>query len=886
MPALKKSTTIPKDVATRNDLDFEYLKRIGIEHIAELGGGIWTDFNEHDPGITTLEMLAYAITDLGNRMRLPMQDLLSLENGAPLTGQFYNAGDILPNRAVTASDYRKLLLDIDDDIRNCWILPFQQDMYANCESGAVSYNKSDFENVPPHLIKKFGLKGLNRLLVDFSPSVSPDDRLDLIEKIREKYHANRNLCEDLVEISEVDSQAVSVCANIVVDNAADEDDVHAHVLFAIEAYFSPYIRFHSLKEMRARGYRMDEIFEGPLLEHGFIDDEELEAANLRSEVRLSDLIRIIMEVPGVKEIRDITMGNCDDAADKDEWIICIDPFKKPKLCGKSTFSYMKDVLPVHVNETRALEILAQLQEAAAAYDDDAAKDRFPEVPAGQYLQTGWYTTIQNDFPDTYGIGREGLAANAGTQRRAQAKQLKGYLLFFDQVLATYFAHLDKVKDLLSVNSHLSNTYFTQAVQGISGFGELVQNYPLNNDEVLSEHLFEGLVDNISRRNELLDHLLARFAEQFSNYAFLMKQLYGSIAGEMVLYSKETFLREYVALSSERGKGFNYYPPDAGLWDTDNVSGAQKRIARLSGMKNYRRRSLSQNPYVEIFESPAGSGTYKWRLRDDTGTTILSALLTYTSYAEAVNGLYAAVLLLIETPEELVRDAFEAGVTNDQLIGNIQVKFSSGSNYYFKVINPVLDPSDPAYFVAQQNLYFSDVADFEQSVLNTIRFAKYKFTDEGMFLVEHILLRPDLVTTDPADYMHICSDDCRNSCCSVDPYSFRVSVVLPGYMPRFSNPDFRNFMEELIREELPAHVLPKICWVGWRKGQVPDDENDLYQFEQSYKTFLTTATGLPALVEDLGKLNTIYPTGKLHDCNNDDQEGNIILGRTSLGTYNI
>ena len=41
------------------------LREMGIEEIQKLSGKIWTDFNLHDPGVTILEQLCYALTDLG-----------------------------------------------------------------------------------------------------------------------------------------------------------------------------------------------------------------------------------------------------------------------------------------------------------------------------------------------------------------------------------------------------------------------------------------------------------------------------------------------------------------------------------------------------------------------------------------------------------------------------------------------------------------------------------------------------------------------------------------------------------------------------------------------------------------------------------------------------
>ncbi|MGV3609528.1 MAG: hypothetical protein ACO1N0_01170 [Fluviicola sp.] len=898
MPTLKNSITINRDVSTENDLDFDYLRRIGIQHIASMGGGLWTDYNEHDPGITILEMLSYAITDLGNRASLSIADLLTGPEGSkPISQQFYTAEQILPNRALTALDYRKLFLDIEG-VRNCWIIPYDVTVYANCKDGALAYDPELFPNILPEDLKEFHLKGLNRILVDFDVDENDPQRQQKINSIKllikSKYHANRNLCEDLVKIDEVEEQPISICVQAGLENEADEDEVHARIFLAIENYLSPRVHFYSLKQMLEKGYRMDEIFEGPLLENGFIDTEELRKAGLRKEVRLSDIINILMDIPGVKQVMEISIGNCSGTNNPDTWLLCIDPNKRPRLCGQSVFNYKKDQLPVRVNENRSEEIYRELKAQEDASDDQAALNRFPEIPSGQSLDTGWYTTIQNDFPDTYGIGQEGLASSADTARKSKAKQLKAYLLFFDQILASYFSHLENAKKLLSINSDLSNTYFTQAVSDINGFSDLVTNYPQNDNTLLSEQLFDGLTDDVARRNELLDHLLARFAENFSKYAFVMKELYGTFTSEMILKSKEIFLKEYVTLSSERGLGFNYYhQPVSELWDTGNVSGVEKRVARLSGMKNYFRRDLSES-FIEIYE--VTPGVFKWRIRNASGTVILSAENTFTTYKKAINNLYYAVLQLIETSEEKIEEAFEAGVTANQVIDNVQVKVSGSNNFYFAVVDPELPNTDPDYIIAKQLIYFPTAPEMEASLLETIRFMKYDFTEEGMFMVEHILLRPDSDYPDtPSKYfLEACADDCKESCCGIDPYSFRVSVVLPGYTQRFSDSYFRKFMEELIREELPAHVLAKICWIGSRKGEVPNTENQLLLFEKAYKDYLIAKSPmdtfhpedeLEKLIPLLQNLHTIFPTGKLHDCDaeEEDQTDDIILGRTKLGT---
>ena len=48
-------------------MDFASLRQEALELIPRLAGENWTDYNTHDPGITILEQVCYALTDLAYR---------------------------------------------------------------------------------------------------------------------------------------------------------------------------------------------------------------------------------------------------------------------------------------------------------------------------------------------------------------------------------------------------------------------------------------------------------------------------------------------------------------------------------------------------------------------------------------------------------------------------------------------------------------------------------------------------------------------------------------------------------------------------------------------------------------------------------------------------
>lgn len=80
---------------------------------------------------------------------------------------------------------------------------------------------------------------------------------------------------------------------------------------------------------------------------------------------------------------------------------------------------------------------------------------------------------------------------------------------------------------------------------------------------------------------------------------------------------------------------------------------------------------------------------------------------------------------------------------------------------------------------------------------------------GLYLLEHNLLVP-LSNDEP--FLQLESGKDRKQLLE-DPYSFRVTALLPGWPELAGNLHYRRYVENIIREELPAHVFVKICWVS-------------------------------------------------------------------------
>ena len=101
--------TISKETPDQLSLQFDKLRELGLARVQDLSKEVWTDYNLHDPGVTTLEALCYAITDLGYRLTFDIQDLLANNpNDADEKDvdfkNFYTPREILHNAPVTLKE--------------------------------------------------------------------------------------------------------------------------------------------------------------------------------------------------------------------------------------------------------------------------------------------------------------------------------------------------------------------------------------------------------------------------------------------------------------------------------------------------------------------------------------------------------------------------------------------------------------------------------------------------------------------------------------------------------------------------------------------------------------------------------------------------------------
>ena len=559
-------------------LDYSALRQQGISLLEQMNGGLWTDFNVHDPGITILETLCYILTDLAYRAGYSIPDLLA-SAGRSASQSLYTAPEILTINPVTVTDLRKLALDVDG-VKNAWVEPVKSDADFFYHPGRqeIYYPKPDLTQNPDfQAAVPVSLKGLYQVSLEISDLAGIDGNV-VRRNVALQLHNCRGLCEDFVDVQVLEPQLVQVDMAIEVAPVEDAVDLLAQILEAIEEQLSPVIPVVGAAELLQSGSAVDDILEGPRLHRGIITNDALSRGDRRASLNSSDVIHAVMDVPGVRAVRSISLSS---SGAKEPWSLSLDSQKVPRL----------DVAGSNiVLEREGITAAADLDDANIAYQRRISSKYNPAaynedmfaVPQGRQRGVAEYYSLQHHLPPAYAVGDAGLPDSATNDRKARAKQLKGYLMLFDQLLANEFAQLAHAGQLLSFQDDGTRTYFSRVLQDDTLSLDEIRATDLATHAAHVDAITENALSSLARKSRFLNHLLAMFSEQMTDYSLVLPQALPPTepsAPAKIVRDKRVFLRNYPRVSSARGSGINYLNK-AG---PDNRSGLEERISLRLGL---------------------------------------------------------------------------------------------------------------------------------------------------------------------------------------------------------------------------------------------------------------------------------------------------------------
>ena len=542
--------------ALSEELDYSGLLRESLSVIQGLAGQQWANLNASDPGYTILEQLCYVLTELGYRAGLPVPTLLAAGNAntLPLSAHgLYSAPDLFPSAALSIADQRRMLLDRCTEIANVWfelVTPGRDANSARTPSRSTS--------------------GLYRLVVLpndanqwYASSGKPSAVSEplIVKSVQSCYASNRNLCEDVDCIDVLKPHSLEIeSLRLLLEPQADPDLVLANVLYQAGLYLNPEPRRQSLQQRLDSLPVGESLLSGVLLSKGFIADDQL-AARPR-QLDLARLGQLISAIDGVIELEDIDFSPGSipcDSGPSDVTTIPEGFYFRLSLSLESRLSavvLLKNSGQVAYNPARVTRLLANLWRLhRQTYDTRAEAEVLYDFPVAAGGDLVSYTSLLQQFPAAYQLNGSDSDAAESSTAIAKRRQLKAYLMIFDQFMADALAQLGSLSQLFSLQSAGGQTWQTRSLATVPGCDAslLIANYD-NACESLRQRQDGGLL----RQSAVLNFLLSLSGQSLTvGLSRGVSPACVQFGSPAVVEAQRLLLRNLPELSRDRGLGMNY-----------------------------------------------------------------------------------------------------------------------------------------------------------------------------------------------------------------------------------------------------------------------------------------------------------------------------------------
>lgn len=592
-------------------VNFSYLRNSGIAQLKASVGEIWSNYNDSDPGVTILDQLCYALTELGYCTQFPLADVLTQADGKiHYHDQFFEPQDILTTSPITADDYRRLLLDQLPEVRVAYI-----EAETAAWDGQVTGRYHTHLGLQPHV---------------------PAGAADAI--LRRAYvllNQRRNVGEVFLMPRQLTPQSIVLQGSVVLLPMADAGQVQMRLQQALLDYTAPLPVRSGYQQLRTQGKSADQIFNGPKMREGWICGDDALGKKCAS-VSLFRLASLIADIPGVDYVASLgfspaSQGDNADGGDGNGIAIAAASIAVITLGGDFSFQWQGVTLPAAMaaGNQDGGAVWGAMQSRHQAHGIEAKADPYPAMPRGRYRDIERYYSVQNTFPDQYNIGPNSLRSDAPDYSVACSRQLKGYLMGFDQLLANQFSQLAHVGDLFSFcpgkttypkphqsgnapakvvslkqrrlqpgavpvayggipRQRFSVTYFCQPLYDVPNVKPLLaghdafhyqfagggpaalieaaewdayRQFPFNAYMLGLRRHMESEREGNARREQMLDHLMARHGDDAALYHDMIKSClwYGSDSQSRII-AKSIWLQNFQKLSYHRARAFDWLAP--------------------------------------------------------------------------------------------------------------------------------------------------------------------------------------------------------------------------------------------------------------------------------------------------------------------------------------
>ncbi|WP_028311246.1 hypothetical protein [Derxia gummosa] len=830
---------IPRRRPDEDEFSFEQLLEAGVALVQRLSGKVWTDFNAHDPGLTLLEALCFALTDVVYRADFPLPDHLADDDGRldPDRLALPPAARAYPCRPLTVDDWRRLLLDRVPALDDARPLPF-----ARATTGAVA-----------------DLPGLWTVALRIGGSEA--ERAAARAEARAVWQAHRNLGEDLhavetmrPQVCDLDTRLPDGRPGIEIGGGRDAIDIAIDIYVACARYIADRPRRQSHDALLAEGRSTEDVFGGPPLVNGVLSLDEhdsdvaghvLFVGELRAHIAAIDGVREVLgfalRVPGCalsdgEPVDDEGMATVTGSVlwHGEDWALQLRQPDAPDFERHFRLALRRAGQPVRLDLDALRRRFADLRQMRLARGGDLTPlaPRHFELPRGIHRDLARHDSVALDLPEIYGVGPLGVPATVGLEadieaadglvaarasrdrREARAAQLRDYLALFDRTLADGLGRLARARELFSLDDEglldADMPAGAAEVAPVAGAVAATSAPPMTvaaGGAAFAAGSPAARLDRARRldhKHRALDHLLALQGERHPQD--MLRQFLGHLEparqDERLLANKLDFLRAVLEDARDRGAGFDHGRPS---WRrSDNHAPLARRLALLLGFEWSGSRPLA----TEVMH---------WRAH--------FARMAPDAAPAGGEGMRLLARLL----------GGRADLLDDALLGAAchERNFSLRARNDGQTLLLALDEAG----TAPRELGRFDSAAEAWRAARALRGLALHLARraEGLHLVEHLLLRP-LGRTDFHRRALGTDDGAAFDAALADFCAARVSLVLPAWGPRCGDPLFRHHLADLVREHAPAHLLVEPVWL---------DSATLGAFETDYEKWLADRVALAA-----------------------------------------
>lgn len=800
--------TIPRLAERPEPTRFDALRADGIARLEAMAGGVWTDYNLHDPGVTLLEALCYSLTELAYRADFEVRDLLA----GPRPGAHFGT-----HEGKDADD--ALAIDRPESL---WGAPPDVDPHDHIDWAALALH------LPAQVFpcRPTTLDDLQQWLLDQLPqldgatvraSATTAGLYDVVldeaadhqvpntpQLARELLASQRNLGEDLGRLLQVRKTRCRLHGLVVIAGARDATDIAAEVFEVCAALLSDTPLFNAAAEELPAGQSLDRLLCGPLLQRGRLRPEA-DAPDQHRYVFIADMMDRVGRIDGVAEVQWLGVEAVAQAGEPPGTV------STQALERRSADGLQGLWLAPPANDTELRSLMLQRRgnvialpahEVQRRFDERRAAQRarrhglrdldlaFPP-PRGLQPQAWPHLSVQHLLPGNYGVGANGVPESAREQDKLQALQLQAYLLMFDQPLANGRAQLQHLRELFGVappspsssSGPITHWWAAQGRAQVPGIDAVTDGTPA---AVLRSEVQQPFDKAIERRHRVLDRLLALHGQTFTQNS--LRQYSGHLLPDeldaYLLRNKTAFVSDLLRLGQDRAAGIDL---TRRCWrNADNCSGLQRQVSLLLGFEQIGSRRLSaglRGLHWRDDAEPAANG-YSARPAGLQRLDLADAALSASSPAEDAAGWQGAL------------DAWwlQVGAAAD--------RYAILPAQHGQSARLVLGPDDAGRYRSIAFRQSLDAAQITASVARwRQRLLRINAACEGLHVVEHVLLR----RLAPADEGEVLAEDSTPA--------LAVSVIFPDWTHRCSQPNFQRLAEESVRMACPVQLRPQCLWLG-------------------------------------------------------------------------